>query len=221
MPHKDPEARRAYINARYARLKAENSELYQKNKEYHASLHKEKQETDPEYVARRKENYAKWYAENGKENARVRKGYKSREQHDAEQEGKREEWTKERRKWEQTEDGRRYAVGAQVKKRCGMTIDEYDEAYVGQEGKCLICGTFRGQYAKDRLVVDHCHDSGKFRALLCANCNSGLGFFGDNPETLSNAVEYLKRFKSGDSDYGPEGNQPAKHSAGSHHPASR
>lgn len=51
--------------------------------------------------------------------------------------------------------------------------------------KCQICS------GTDRLVVDHCHTSGKIRGILCSNCNSALGQFSDNVEYLGKAIEYL------------------------------
>lgn len=56
-----------------------------------------------------------------------------------------------------------------------------------QNGGCAICG----KIMKDKLVLDHCHRSGKARGLLCPTCNSGLGFFKDKPALLENAVMYL------------------------------
>ena len=60
-----------------------------------------------------------------------------------------------------------------------------------QDGKCLICKTEESQLNK-KLVVDHCHTTGKVRGLLCSLCNSGLGFFKDNPKILENAITYLE-----------------------------
>ena len=50
---------------------------------------------------------------------------------------------------------------------------------------CVICGT------TDRLCVDHSHQSGRVRGLLCQPCNKGLGFFRDNPALLARASEYV------------------------------
>lgn len=57
-----------------------------------------------------------------------------------------------------------------------------------QGGGCAIC------VVKDATHVDHDHVTGKVRALLCATCNTGLGMFSDNPDILSNAAGYLRRF---------------------------
>lgn len=51
--------------------------------------------------------------------------------------------------------------------------------------QCQICS------CTNRLVVDHCHFSGKIRGILCSNCNSALGQFSDNIEYLGKAIEYL------------------------------
>jgi hypothetical protein len=60
------------------------------------------------------------------------------------------------------------------------------EAVAFLEGKtCAICG------GSDRLVVDHCHRQGSIRGALCANCNTGLGMFADDPDRLRAAIAYL------------------------------
>lgn len=56
-----------------------------------------------------------------------------------------------------------------------------------QDWKCLICGEI-----PKRLFVDHCHKTDKFRGLICPGCNSGLGFFKDNPKSLLNAAKYIQ-----------------------------
>jgi hypothetical protein len=58
-----------------------------------------------------------------------------------------------------------------------------------QNGRCALCG---GPPTERGLVIDHCHRSGKVRALLCSSCNKGLGFFRDDPERLTAAITYLE-----------------------------
>jgi hypothetical protein len=70
----------------------------------------------------------------------------------------------------------------------GITPDKYNEMYVEQEGACEIC---LKKFSK--LHVDHCHDSGKVRGLLCHNCNVALGHLGDNLSILQNAISYLAK----------------------------
>jgi hypothetical protein len=61
-----------------------------------------------------------------------------------------------------------------------------------QGGKCAIC---RKVGAREKtLAIDHCHEAGHVRGLLCSNCNAGLGFFGDDATVIASAVEYRLRF---------------------------
>ena len=60
--------------------------------------------------------------------------------------------------------------------------------------KCEICGGDPDGRWK-RLVIDHCHSTGKFRGMLCNNCNHGLGKFQDSPELLRQAATYLDQFR--------------------------
>ena len=72
----------------------------------------------------------------------------------------------------------------------GLSETDYDELLESQHGVCAICGTGPNG---ENLAVDHCHESGKVRGLLCQSCNTGLGRFRDNTDFLANAIEYLKQ----------------------------
>jgi hypothetical protein len=69
-----------------------------------------------------------------------------------------------------------------------MTLEDYYVMLAQQDGACAICG----RKPKERLVVDHCHATGNVRGLLCAKCNTGLGFYQDNPDRLLAAIAYLE-----------------------------
>ncbi len=73
-----------------------------------------------------------------------------------------------------------------------ITKEEYDIMLIQQNGKCYICEEEDINTRNKKLVVDHDHNTGKVRGLLCYSCNIGLGFFHDNIEHLSNAIKYLK-----------------------------
>lgn len=75
--------------------------------------------------------------------------------------------------------------------RYGLTEEQYGEMLARQGGVCAICDSAPG---KRPLAVDHCHESGEVRALLCDGCNAGLGMFKDNPELMAKAIEYLAIF---------------------------
>lgn len=87
---------------------------------------------------------------------------------------------------------------AMAKRRTGIGKDEYERLFIAQSGLCAICKsppTAKGyRYGNDSpLLIDHCHSTGKVRGLLCLHCNSGLGFFRDNPEIMAVAITYLKQ----------------------------
>ncbi|NBU34386.1 hypothetical protein EBS40_07220 [bacterium] len=76
--------------------------------------------------------------------------------------------------------------------RYGLSEDEYISTYEKQNGLCAICKQPERTDYKRRLSVDHDHVTGKFRGFLCHMCNTGIGKFGDNPELLVAAANYLK-----------------------------
>lgn len=82
-----------------------------------------------------------------------------------------------------------------LKNTYGITQIEYEALEEKQKGKCAICGgdgfKMRDWHWK-KLVVDHCHVTGKVRGLLCHNCNRALGLLKDDPQNLLNAVNYLE-----------------------------
>ena len=88
-------------------------------------------------------------------------------------------------------------------RKYGMTQGQYEALLKEQEYKCAICHTeLEYNTAKAKLKsprsahVDHLHDGTKnFRGVLCAMCNRALGLFQDSVETLSNAIQYLNKFK--------------------------
>ena len=82
-------------------------------------------------------------------------------------------------------------------KRYGITVDDYDNILKSQAHCCKICGIHISQLDR-RLCVDHNHDTGKVRGLLCDSCNTSLGKFEDNAELLKRAVWYLEDSESDD-----------------------
>ena len=73
----------------------------------------------------------------------------------------------------------------------GMTYDLYEQMLIDQNNKCVICNLEHTDIKK--LHVDHCHNTGKVRGLLCSNCNNGMGKLGDSIERLELVINYLKQ----------------------------
>lgn len=84
-------------------------------------------------------------------------------------------------------------VSSSLKSRYGITIDDYILLFESQNGVCAICGLpERVLNGKQKpLSVDHDHETGKVRGLLCNDCNRGLGGFKDNALRLQQAIVYL------------------------------
>lgn len=75
----------------------------------------------------------------------------------------------------------------------GMTLELYEELLEAQEGTCALCpAKYRHPNNVHKLCVDHNHETGAVRGLLCSACNSGLGYFKDDTELLLKAITYLK-----------------------------
>lgn len=80
----------------------------------------------------------------------------------------------------------------------GITAEDYLNMLESQQGVCAICKqasparSRRGVSEDRRLSVDHCHETGKVRGLLCTKCNTGLGMFGDDTARLLSAIYYLR-----------------------------
>jgi hypothetical protein len=77
------------------------------------------------------------------------------------------------------------------KKLYGITPQEFIELLKKQNGVCAIC--FKSCTAKKSLGVDHNHQTGKIRGLLCHNCNIGIGNLKDDIFLLQRAIEYIKK----------------------------
>lgn len=80
----------------------------------------------------------------------------------------------------------------------GITVEQYREMEAAQDGLCAICGKPEAVLHKTtleprQLAVDHCHKTGKVRALLCSSCNGGLGNFRDDTTLLERAITYLRQ----------------------------
>lgn len=86
---------------------------------------------------------------------------------------------------------RKYNRNSYLSRTHKLTLEEF-EALLSQQGNvCAICGTDTPGGGRAVFSVDHDHETGQIRGLLCHGCNVGLGHFLDDPQLLLKAADYL------------------------------
>lgn len=76
--------------------------------------------------------------------------------------------------------------------RYGMTSEGFESMFDSQGRKCALCRSDKTD--SKNFVVDHCHETGRIRGILCSSCNRALGIFKDSVVMLKKAIEYLGDF---------------------------
>lgn len=152
--------------------KEEKKEYSRKYNAKYTPLHREhKQKYDVEYRKKNKEKYKeyskKWSLEHPERTKEIQK-----------------EW-----RVKNPERFKEMILKGILKRIYGLTVEEYNQMFVDQNGVCAICK--KSPVNNRRLCVDHNHETGKIRGLLCDNCNLMLGNADDNINTLTNAIDYL------------------------------
>ena len=82
----------------------------------------------------------------------------------------------------------------QINYKYGITGSDYTKMLEDQNNCCAICNINQEHVRHQRLYIDHDHDTGAVRELLCNPCNAALGLFNDSSKFVQNAANYLKRF---------------------------
>jgi Recombination endonuclease VII len=105
--------------------------------------------------------------------------------------------SKSRRSPEKKEAARLRTRHYTLKYNFGMTIDDLSTMLSAQNGECAVCEdsivvSVSGKGSRTVACVDHDHETGKVRGLLCHSCNTALGLFKDDKILLLKAFEYLK-----------------------------
>lgn len=74
-------------------------------------------------------------------------------------------------------------------RKYGISIPQYNEMFAKQNFACALC---KKPPKTNRLAVDHCHDTGRVRGLLCPSCNRAVGVLGDNEASLLLVLDYVR-----------------------------
>lgn len=207
MPYKNKEdliaRNKRYYNENKEKLKKEGHVYRIKNREglnakqkiYYKENHEKVLEYQKKYREEHRDKiraYGRQYPKDHRDewNAYYRnKRAKYREEHKEEIEMKKKEI--EERKAERLALRPQLEFERGLKRHYGMTKEEYEVLFKSQNGVCAICS--KPQSKGRRLAVDHDHETGEVRGLLCDGCNPGIGYFKNDPELLHVAANYLCR----------------------------
>lgn len=176
MPHKDPEAAKAYQAAYRA-----------KRREIAKARSAQWREENP---GRNAENARRWRSKNPEKAAAKQRAWR---------EANREKVRQKQREWRERTgyNQKRKERGENTKQQLrlyGLTVEDYEQLLRAQGGVCAICASPEpGMKNAARLYVDHCHNTSRVRGLLCRACNTMLGCVRDNPELLRAGASYLER----------------------------
>lgn len=91
------------------------------------------------------------------------------------------------------EDGWRRIVAEYNIRRYGITLDDFTALIERQGGGCAICGSATPTGNHGRLVVDHDHETGAVRGVLCGDCNAIIGLAKESAARLRAAADYIER----------------------------
>jgi hypothetical protein len=86
---------------------------------------------------------------------------------------------------------RSYRREAGLRKGYGIGMADFDTQLAAQGGSCAICASTACPTGK-ALSVDHDHETGELRGILCGNCNMAIGCLQDDPRLLRSAIAYLE-----------------------------
>jgi hypothetical protein len=88
--------------------------------------------------------------------------------------------------WHKSDNGKNY----RLVKNFGITLEEYNKMFDEQKGLCYICS----EADTVKLAVDHNHNTGAIRRLLCKKCNVAIGLLKEDPQIIENVLNYIKQF---------------------------
>ena len=102
-------------------------------------------------------------------------------------------WSENNEKYRQNPENKKRKKYLTFKRKYGINPEDYDQMIIQQNSSCACCGK-----QPEKLCIDHCHSTGRIRALLCVSCNFAIGYAQDSIEILENMVKYLKKYDSAD-----------------------
>jgi hypothetical protein len=85
-----------------------------------------------------------------------------------------------------------YHADKHLKYSYGISLEDFNDMRQKANYRCQGCGKHEEETPRKRLFVDHCHETGAIRGLLCQQCNTALGMTNDDPAVLASLIAYLR-----------------------------
>lgn len=93
-----------------------------------------------------------------------------------------------------SDDYKTHHKDLRLQRKYGITLEDYFEIIDRQDGQCAICSTDISEL-DHTAHLDHCHETGRVRGVLCRRCNTGIGMLDDSADLLIKAAEYLNNMR--------------------------
>lgn len=108
--------------------------------------------------------------------------------------------TADAKRWRQEnpEAARERNYNASIKRRFGISPEDFDALVDAQHDLCALCGDLLQPELKGAVHIDHDSTTGLIRGVLCRNCNIIIGHAGDDPERLSRIARALPTYLAAD-----------------------
>jgi hypothetical protein len=154
-----------------------------------------------EYYLKNNEHFKEYYLKNKEKIKEYNKEYylKNKEkikEYNLKNKEKRKEYFKEyMRDWLQKPENIERNKNYKLIKRYNLTLEQFNDKLKNQNNKCTLCYTTFDEKI-NKACVDHNHQTGKIRDILCFFCNSTLGLVKENKNILNNMINYLNKHNS-------------------------
>jgi Autographiviridae endonuclease VII len=201
---RDPEKARAKSRDWYHNNKERACESIRKSRQKHKEQRRQdyldRYASDPEFRVRQKAIWKKWVSANPDKRRAIKRAWwtANRKALNAarcaayrDDPARRDRARQKTAEWHRQNPGRLRASHLKIK--YGITVQVFEEMMASQDGRCAIC---RIEITGKKLCVDHDHETGGIRGLLCAMCNLTLGKFNDDPTRFRTAADYLERHQA-------------------------
>ena len=189
MPYANPEDAKAYREKNKEELNAKNKTYREKNKDKVKAYYKAYRKKNKDKVKAKNKTY---YEKNKEELNAKNKAYREKNKEKLKAYDKTYKEKNKEKIAAYREKNKDKIKGNNLKRRYGIGLHEYNLMLTEQKGKCACCGIHQNELTQ-KFAVDHDHDTGLIRGLLCSLCNTGIGKLGDNIEGLMRALNYLEK----------------------------